>query len=631
MSLRATAVTFCILLMVVSTPAFGARFSGGAGGASGGPGDGYLEFDGYIDHGTFSSSLFDVGAAGTLSLWVAMDRYDRRNQFFEGPGNGTGGSSGDAAFEFQYRPNSDGQFFFYPNQQLDSNALVISSTNPPPQGEWFNLQYTWDINAGTNGKGHIYLNGEEVSYLTGYGSAFKNFSKPADTTNGIITVGADPRENRFFAGNMDDVAFYNRVLSKEELDSVRTSGAASVTLGQVVHWAMDDPIGSTTASDSSGNGIHMDIWPLRDHSVYAVEISSPSTASPASTGPGRELDISFVMTRDGVPLTENVSVLSVQINGRSCPMVVRQYTETFDGLSDDQPERTLLADGRLIVRTARDGSLHIDENGAAVMTSPDEYDGVIVNSTHGLPDTYLVSSDVKIIDFGITDRPENGFYWNAIMDERPVGPTHNSWTHWHRKVAIDIDNRSKNPQFENGIYILYYYDWGYNANKFWNGSEWVKDWVPACYYEDDAWYHTEIEKTETQYSIRIYGPDNVMMTEAVVPIADVVGGDEDWFYVGEPHTNNWYRGQAAVDNLTVMAAEHLVFYDPDSGLWHLTCTMPDTIDAINDLTLVVQYDGADGPVWMTLADSVLNAPPVPEPSALMILATALLVLSRRRR
>jgi len=264
----------------------------------------------------------------------------------------------------------------------------------------------------------------------------------------------------------------------------------------------------------------------------------------------------------------------------------------------------------------------------AVLTSPDENDGVIISSTQKLPSTYLAKADIQIIDFdlSLTDRPENGFYWNSIMDARPIGPAHNAWTHEHRKVSIDIDNHTSDPN--HGVYILYYCGEGLWDNLFWNGTEWVADWVPAFRYEDGAWYHTEIEKTDTQYRIAVSCQGGALITEAFIDIASVAGADEDWFYLGEPHTNNWYTGTAAVDNLSVTATNNDAWYDHAKGCWSVTCQLPPGLQGGQDLSLEVQYNTDEIVRGDIQYDSLIV---VPEPAALGLMGVLLLSFRKRRR
>ena len=222
----------------------------------GGKFGGGLQFDGVDDYATFQSAAFDVGTTGTLSFWVKMDDTSKRNQFFEGPGN-------DAGLEFQYRTSGSGQF--YGRSNAASNDFVIRNTNDAnAQGDWTNLQFTWDFNASNvTGKMHIYRDGVESAYLAGFTPNDLSWAAVVSTVNGVMNVGRDPGDTaRFFDGTMDDVAWFNRVLTGAELTAIRTSptGVAGVLpSGMVAYWDLDDAPGTVNAPGDGGTSIVLNL------------------------------------------------------------------------------------------------------------------------------------------------------------------------------------------------------------------------------------------------------------------------------------------------------------------------------------------------------------------------------------
>lgn len=590
---------------------FGGRYfstvpvlSGGVGGALGGEGNGYLEFNGMYEYAVFGSPKFDVGSAGTLSFWTSLDLLSKDHQFFEGPGDSELFGGNDPSMQFQCTTD---YFVFQANGELSLDSVVGSTTGAPGQNVWFNVQYTWDINAGTNGEGHIYINGTEVTYHTGFGPDFIDFSTPVDTTSDLFMVGNDQSKLGLgLDGKLDDVAFYNIPLNQQQLDLIRTNGAASVTNNQVVHWAMDDAPLSLTAVDSSPNNINLILDPAGRHDLDLV---SPTNTSPQAAETEEQITIDFDFTENGFGITDHVSVTDVTIDGVEVKGTLSQATENFSSLTGSIPNGTMLADEQLMVKIAGNSTLEVNENGEAVFTSPDEPDGITITSIQQLPSTYVTQVDVKVIDFEIdnTDRDENGFYWNAIVDKRPIGPAHNSWPHNARKIAIDIDNRYNGTTLVNhGVYILYYYGSEKWDNLFWNGSRWVEYWTPAFYYENEVWYHTEIEKNETHYVISVWERGGSLITRATVPVANVVGKNEDWFYSGEPHTNDYYTGQAAMDNFSVTKVDRDLSYNPVTKHWQLNITVPTEIaEGLHDVYIEAQYNPQEIVVSNTATESVL--------------------------
>ncbi|MDK2973503.1 MAG: large repetitive protein [Candidatus Sumerlaeota bacterium] len=217
-----------------------------AGGVFGGA----AELDGANDLFFFNGDAgFDVGSTGTMSVWVKLDDTGKRNQIFEGPGNG--------GMEMQYRTNSGGQFYASPNGSLGDYAIQ-SGGAAATAANWTNLQYTWDVTAQTM---RVYVNGTEVTYLNAtYDENFPgwNAGNVVDTTFGLHSIGSDPGDiSRSLDGMMDDMAFWDTVLTPTQLDDVRTNGvAASAAPAPVAFWAFDEASGSTVV-DGSGNGFDL--------------------------------------------------------------------------------------------------------------------------------------------------------------------------------------------------------------------------------------------------------------------------------------------------------------------------------------------------------------------------------------
>ncbi|QDT41650.1 hypothetical protein Pan241w_17130 [Gimesia alba] len=216
---------------------------------------GALEFDGIDDFATFQDPSFDVGAQGTLSFWVNMQDTGKRNQFFEGPGN--------QGLEFQFRPNSGGQF--YGRVANDGDFVIESGGSAGVAGTWTNIQYTWD---NTTSEMRIYIDGTEVSgYLPGFTptdlSSFDSMQF-IDTINGLMNVGRDPGDSgRYFDGLMDDIAWFDVVLNPaERAEIIGTSVGTSFLNGDprlVAYWNLDDAPGTTVATGDGGTNIDLNI------------------------------------------------------------------------------------------------------------------------------------------------------------------------------------------------------------------------------------------------------------------------------------------------------------------------------------------------------------------------------------
>ncbi|MBA4019281.1 MAG: hypothetical protein C0483_19115 [Pirellula sp.] len=236
---------------------------------------GALDFDGVDDFAWFQDAAFDVGARGTLSFWVQMDNVSGRNQFFEGPGN--------AGLEFQYRPDTGGQFYGR-TTDIGGDAVIRAGGDASALGIWTNIQYVWDFSGlpgDTTAKMRIYVNGVESAYRAGTTPTDLTWAAVVNTVNGMMNVGRDPGDAaRMFDGRMDDVAWFNSVLTAAERNAIRTVGvevaqadtaganasgrlnATAVAGGKLVaYWNLDDAPGTTNVAGDGGTSIVLHTTP----------------------------------------------------------------------------------------------------------------------------------------------------------------------------------------------------------------------------------------------------------------------------------------------------------------------------------------------------------------------------------
>ncbi|MFO0902612.1 MAG: LamG-like jellyroll fold domain-containing protein [Pirellulales bacterium] len=218
---------------------------------------GALEFDGVDDFATFKDPSFDVGEKGTVSFWVKMDNTTRRNQFIEGPDN--------AGFEVQYRTNSSGQV--YGRVTTDNDFVIRSGSDSTTlNAGWTNIQVIYDFNglpvAEGGGKMRIYLNGVESTYLSGLTPTDLTWAGVVNTVDKLMYVGRDLGDaSRSFDGMMDDVAWFNDVLSSIERSAIRATSVGASALNNdsrlVAYWDLDDAPGTTVAPGDGGTSISL--------------------------------------------------------------------------------------------------------------------------------------------------------------------------------------------------------------------------------------------------------------------------------------------------------------------------------------------------------------------------------------
>jgi Ca2+-binding RTX toxin-like protein len=225
-----------------------------------------LKFDGSESYAKFNLDQ-DIGSQGTLSLWLKLDAdaTGKRNMIIEGPGDG--------GLEFQYRNNSGGQFYIGPNGSDPGEDYAISVGGQGATAtSWTNVQYTWLKTAG-GGEMHIYVNGVEIGYIGGFGTTSTTWQEALDTAGGEFFLGRDPGDaSRMFKGMMDDIAIFDTVLSKSELDDIRTGASAidSSSYGSLVaHWDFEQ--GEDSFAGSGGTTTELSLGSRKaDHSDFVA-------------------------------------------------------------------------------------------------------------------------------------------------------------------------------------------------------------------------------------------------------------------------------------------------------------------------------------------------------------------------
>ncbi len=262
------------------------------------------------------------------------------------------------------------------------------------------------------------------------------------------------------------------------------------------------------------------------------------------------------------------------------------------------------------------------------ISSREHTDAAVVRPTHPLPARYRISlragfpsfGDGKPGQNGYDDdekagpwwpsedaRLQNGFYWLAVLDQRPR-PHVNTWIHHHRKVVMDSDN--------------HYPPW----MELWDGSRfvWLAEhpvmmfaldgrrhvdarsgnpllsfsagrWHPSGAiravdaYLPDTWYRVTVERDGPRYTLEIagrfrYGGERTYRAtvdaaegcvwhypataeeagaaracEDLTPLPDLgaefprwpAGGVwPDWFMFGDPHVN-YYEGAVLYDDVVL--------------------------------------------------------------------------------
>ena len=246
----------------------------------------------------------------------------------------------------------------------------------------------------------------------------------------------------------------------------------------------------------------------------------------------------------------------------------KQATEGFSRMVQAMDGKSFGRYGQLSFELYRNGTFEIDGKlGYALQKSSGYRDAAIIRSTHPLPKTYKISAVVGGIDYGLEKienlagdpeypegpNNENGCYLLAMTDTAPVDHHTNIWWHQHRKIVMDVDNNTWGHGMPNPLFMVYF-DKGNTLVAFdGENDQWQRQWRKAITYEPHAWYKIEIEKTKTDFILKIYDENNRLLKKGTVLLKDVWhedGDTPDYLVIGDPH-ENYYQGAMKIKSITM--------------------------------------------------------------------------------
>ena len=243
-------------------------------------------------------------------------------------------------------------------------------------------------------------------------------------------------------------------------------------------------------------------------------------------------------------------------------------TETFDQAITAQEDHSFGFKNQLTFELDKNGTFLIPGNGIAEQISESYLDSSIIRSTTPLPATYKISVIIGNINYGLENiegipndpaypegpTNENGVYLLSIVDTLPTLPHTNLWWHQHRKVSLDVDNNVWGEGMPNPLFMVYFdtsnelvcYD---GETNLWDHTNWIN----SIHYEENTFYKIEIEKTATNFTLRVSTEAGQLLEEGTVPLSDVWHGTDsspDYLVIGDPH-ENYYQGSVTIKEITM--------------------------------------------------------------------------------
>jgi hypothetical protein len=243
--------------------------------------------------------------------------------------------------------------------------------------------------------------------------------------------------------------------------------------------------------------------------------------------------------------------------------IVEDFRQPVEAVSGKSFGRS----NQLTFELFRNGTFAIDGSGEAKQKSESYRDSAFIRSTEALPKTYKITVVAGEIDYNLDKieklpkdpeypegpQNENGCYLLSITDEKPTGHHTNIWWHQHRKLVIDVDNNTWGHGMPNPVFMVYFDRANTLVSYDGIADEWQREWKKAVTYEPAKWYKIEVEKTKTQFILRIFDNKGKLLKQGRVDLKDIWHEDEfhsDYFVVGDPH-ENYYQGSMKIKSIAV--------------------------------------------------------------------------------
>ncbi len=241
------------------------RSTGGAPGYDGTTGSGYFSYN----HGQYlqvsPSSLLDAGRI-TVTAWISVDPTNNLHHPFEDLVSKAGGADG--FYTAVYTDSSDRQFLAAFIYGVGSDAWLIASS-PLRENGWVAIALTYDGSSMA-----LYIDGQQATLRTGLSGSVQPNSYP-------VTIGASPRDDRYFYGSIDEVRIYSRALGQTEIQDIQdapygTGGSSASCPTQSADsttkalWRFES---GAASMDSSGNGNTLTFYAGATSSGNALALS----------------------------------------------------------------------------------------------------------------------------------------------------------------------------------------------------------------------------------------------------------------------------------------------------------------------------------------------------------------------
>ena len=209
-----------------------------------------FDFDGTNDYLHFQSGNIgtDIEATGSISVWVKLDSM----------------SANGFIWQIKEEEGTDNQIILLWNNAAGvirgnvkfggTTNVVDSGSGLENDGNWHHVVFTWESGSKTSANNivRLYIDGSETD-----NDAIGNTWGSETGHAGFIIGRNDIQSNAYFNGHMNDIAFFNDVLTSSEVSAIYNSGSPKEEeshSGIIAYYTMEGYTdGDTTLVDDSGN------------------------------------------------------------------------------------------------------------------------------------------------------------------------------------------------------------------------------------------------------------------------------------------------------------------------------------------------------------------------------------------
>jgi hypothetical protein len=248
-------------------------------------------FDGYDPNGPFptvglagvQSEIIDISQSFTISFWFNLTEFNpnRNMVLLSSRGNGLGQEAGGIEFTLN---GADNTLNVYGRSISGGFALEYQLTSPEIQNTltWYFVTFTRN----NQGSYKLYLNGSEVDELTTANVAEQN---------NLWSIGCTPNvPAREFQGSIDEVRFYDRVISSGEVTQLYNYTPMTVSIDEA-EANSDVRVYPNPANDVLN-------FTISERSEYTLLDISGKTIMTGFVNPDQSLDVSNLV--DGMYVVE---------------------------------------------------------------------------------------------------------------------------------------------------------------------------------------------------------------------------------------------------------------------------------------------------------------------------------------